>query len=116
MRVQIPGGNELKTWIDWSFVCRSLDDLHRECPITCLICVGEGGAGKLAAAWAIDHSIPVSTLRTPTEMGRAAVKNWHAQIFHVAETELLMAFPGGGATRKLVRQARQAGLAIRQPG
>lgn len=82
-----------------------LDDVvvHGDC---------EGGADRLANAWAIEHGRHV--VRVPAQWkqrGRGAGPQRNA-VIAALPLRLLIAFPGGSGTADMVKQARASGVDV----
>lgn len=74
---------------------------------------GAGGADSWARFWARNRNIPCATVAAWWQHGLAAgpIRNsWMLLL----EPDLVLAFPGGKGTADMVRQAKAAGVEVRE--
>ena len=91
-----------------------LDLLSRAHPNVFIIQGGAPGADALAAGWAFYRGFPAAQVDALWEThGRAAgpIRNgWMLDL----QPDLVLAFPGGTGTADMVRQAKKAGVEVRE--
>ena len=106
MRVLVRGGRDFD---DAGLMISVLNRLHTEKFFSVLIHGDARGADKIADAWASCRGIP----REPYEVRRAsALRN--QRMLDEGKPDLVVAFPGGGGTKDMVRRAAKAGLSIHE--
>lgn len=113
MRVLVCGGRHFsdKVWLN-----RSLDELHREKPITLLICGGATGADAHAEAWAkrneIAHYVVPAKWKTGKRgNGEGPIRN--QRMIDEGKPDLLVAFPGNDGTADMVNRAMNAKVEVK---
>lgn len=110
MRVLVCGGRDYK---DYATVCRILEDLHKNTPITLLIHGSATGADQLASRWAAVYGVPRKPFPANwLKHGKAAGPIRNRQMLEEGKPDLVMAFPGGRGTADMVRQATAAGVKV----
>lgn len=112
MRVLVCGGRDFS---NIAFVWTHLDRLHTELKFTHLIQGGARGADSIARDWArtkpeIERYVSYADW---DKHGNAAgpIRNKHMLEW---KPDLVIAFAGGAGTADMVRQARAAGVDVRQ--
>lgn len=113
LRVLVCGGRD---YDDREAVDQTLDRLHAERGIACIIAGAARGADTLAAAWATDRGIAL--LEFPADwktQGRAAGPIRNQRMLEEGAPSYVVAFPGGRGTADMVRRAEGAGLTVLKP-
>src|SRR5437867_12339286 len=106
MRVLVCGGRDYN---DFKTVQEVLHRLHEQTPFSCVIHGAARGDDTLAGLWAKHNEVPVETYEAAgSRYGRAAGMIRHEQKLHERGPELLVAFPGGVGTARMLRMARKA--------
>lgn len=130
MRVVVCGGRK---YSNTYAVMRELDALHEQTPITELMEGGAQGADALAMHWAMsrpeirhhqcradwgDLSYPDAVIRTRPDGSQYDARAGHRRnaMMVAWKPDLLVAFPGGGGTADMIRQAEIAGIKIIRAG
>ena len=116
MRVLVCGGRHYE---DAGFLYQTLDAIHTPTSggITQIIAGGASGADSLAAAWAVDRSLPCKIFHAKwQEHGRAAGPIRNQQMLDEGRPDLVVAFPGGRGTADMVRKSRAAGFPVQIAG
>lgn len=112
MRVLVCGGRD---YGDRAAVARELDDyLHRVSHLV-IIQGGASGADQLARDWCVQRF--VSYQHFPADWrrhGKAAGPIRNAQMLADGRPDVVLAFPGGRGTADMIRQARAAGVPVRE--
>ncbi len=110
MRVLVCGG---RTFTDYAWLCRVLDDLHIRRQIELVIVGGAQGADTLAEAWARRAAVPHLVFPAKwREHGRAAGVMRNAEMLALGRPTLVVAFPGNKGTADMVRRAEKAGVVV----
>ena len=106
MRVLVCGGCEFD---DVGLMTSVLDRLHTERPFTVLIHGNARGADRIADAWAQWTGVPREPYELPQgewdELGKKAGPLRNQRMFDEGKPDLVVAFPGGGGTKDMVRRA-----------
>lgn len=112
MRVLVCGGRDYR---NHAYVFGVLDEMHAATPITCIIQGGARGADLHAYLWARERQIPNEQYDADWESdGLAAGPIRNARMLRDGKPDLVVAFPGGRGTADMVRQARAAGVSVRE--
>lgn len=78
-----------------------------------LICGGAPGADRLAIDYAANHGIPCMVFPAAwTHLGRRAGPTRNAWMIRYGEPTIVVAFPGGAGTSRMVELAKEAGVPI----
>ena len=96
---------------DWAVLCSSLDALHAQHPITCVIQGEAKGADFLGRVWAKYRGILFESY--PADWNthkRAAGSIRNQQMLDEGAPEYVVAFPGGSGTADMIGRARNANL------
>jgi len=112
MRVIVCGGRD---YADWTAISDSLDAIHAERPITQVITGDARGADTLAGMWAMSKNVKLA--RYPAKWvsyGRSSGPIRNAEMLAKERPDEVIAFPGGKGTADMVRQARAAGVPVRE--
>lgn len=111
MRVLVCGGRE---FYDKKLLKKTLDELHKKQPITCIIQGGANGADWLAKHWAMAYGgMPQEEYKADwTRQGHSAGPKRNAIMLKASRPDLVIAFPGGKGTADMVRKAKAAGLTV----
>lgn len=111
MKVLVCGGRDYAA-ID--VVYQTLDKIHQETPITRIVEGGAQGADRLAWRWAIFRGVKCVTVEADwIAHGKAAGPIRNKEMLALGPN-LVVAFPGGKGTADMVRQARVAGVEVRE--
>ena len=109
-RVLVCGGRH---YADMMHVYRTLDVLHMERRITCVIQGGASGADMDAATWAVKRGVRDETFNADWKQhGRAAGPIRNQRMLDEGKPDLVVAFPGGRGTADMVRRAKAAGVPV----
>lgn len=112
MRLLICGGRD---YDDHEALFDTLDNYHAVKPITVLIHGAARGADRLAQAWADDRG--VCCLQYPANWnrdGKSAGPIRNRLMLTDGKPDFVIAFPGGRGTADMVKQAKAAGIAVRE--
>jgi len=117
MRVLVCGGRK---FYDKLLLKRTLDALHAETPITCLIHGGANGADWLAKHWATAYGgMPQEEYKADwLGQGRSAGPKRNAIMLKASRPDLVIAFGDeandtrGKGTADMVKKARSAGVKV----
>lgn len=110
MIVLVTGG---RNYSDRDRVFSTLDKLHAETPITCIVAGEQTGADTYALKWA--NAKPVPWLRYPADWdhyGKSAGPRRNRKMLKEGKPDLVVAFPGGDGTADMVNQATKAGVRV----
>ena len=115
MRVLVCGGRDFD---DVGLIISVLDRLHTEKSFTMLIHGNARGADRIADAWASRTGVPREPYGLPQgewdELGKKAGPLRNQRMLEEGKPDLVVAFPGGGGTKDIVRRAVKAGVAIHE--
>jgi len=110
MRVLVCGGRD---FTDKRGLELSLDQLHADQPITCLIHGWARGAVTLAGEWAWKKGIPVRGIQAEWgKYGKAAGGKRNQKMLDEEKPDLVVAFAGGVGTADMVQRAELAGVRV----
>ena len=111
MRVLVCGGRDFD---DAGLMNSVLDRLHTEKLFTVLIHGNARGADRMADAWARCRGVPCEPYEVPQgewdEIGEKAGPLRNKRMLDEGKPDLVVAFPGGGGTKDMVRRAVKAGV------
>lgn len=110
MRVLVCGGRDFS---DTKLAYRTLDQMHRERPISVIIEGDARGADRIAGYWARRNRI--DSLKFPAGWkahGKGAGPMRNEQMLREGKPSLVVAFPGGRGTADMVRRAKAAGVEV----
>lgn len=109
MKLLVCGGRKYK---DYKTLCKVLDNLHKERPITLLIQGEALGADKLAKSWAVSRGIPTTNEFHAKwkEFGNAAGPIRNREMLDKGKPDAILAFEGGSGTADMVSAANAAGV------
>lgn len=111
MKVLVCGG---RYYDNYGKMTEVLDAIHAETPIALIIEGGQFGADFLASTWARGHRVPYKAVHPEwNRHGKAAGPIRNREMLGLAP-DLVVAFPGGRGTADMVRQARDAGVTVRE--
>ena len=123
MRVLVTGG---RAYPNEEHVIRVLDGIHAVTPIVRVIEGGacttlyrgtpaerKVGADHFAARWATLHSVALATFHADWRYGLGAGPARNGRML-LERPDLVVAFPGGRGTADMCRQARAAGVEVRE--
>ena len=113
MRVLVCGGRDYRSQAKLD---AELDAVHAETPIDCLIEGGALGADHLAAVWSAKRNI-VHHRRFSADWalhGRTAGPIRNKKMLEEGKPDLVVAFPGHDGTADMVKQARAAGVPVKE--
>ena len=115
MRVLVCGGRDFD---DVGLMISALDRLHTEKSFTVVIHGNARGADRMADAWARYRGVPREPYELPQgewdELGKKAGPLRNQRMLDEGKPDLVVAFPGGGGTKDIVRRAVKAGLSIHE--
>jgi len=115
MRVLVCGGRDFD---DAGLMISVLDRLHTEKFFTVLIHGNARGADKIADAWASCRGIPREPYEVPQgkwdEIGKKAAPLRNQRMLDEGKPDLVVAFPGSGGTKDMVRRAVKAGVSVHE--
>jgi YspA, cpYpsA-related SLOG family len=115
MRVLVCGGRDFD---DVGLMISVLDRLHTEKPFTVLIHGNARGADRMADAWARYRGVPCEPYEVPQGewdgRGKNAGPLRNQQMLDEGKPDLIVAFPGGGGTKDMVRRAVRARVPLHE--
>jgi hypothetical protein len=115
MRVLVCGGRDFD---DGGLMISVLDRLHTETPFTVLIHGNARGADRAADAWARCRGVPREPYEVPQgewdELGKKFGALRNQRMLDEGKPDLVVAFPGGGGTKDLVRRAIKARVPLHE--
>ena len=112
MRVLVCGGRDFD---DRPMLVRVLDMLHEQHNFSVVIHGAARGADRLADYWAVTNRLPVFKFHANWKMqGLAAGPIRNAKMLEKGRPDLVVAFPGNGGTKNMVRQALTAKVEVRK--
>ena len=112
MRLLVCGGRD---YSDHEALFDTLDNYHAVKPITVLIHGAARGADMLSQSWADQRA--VETIQFPAKWnrdGKAAGPIRNKLMLTEGKPDFVLAFPGGRGTANMVKQAKAAGIAVRE--
>lgn len=87
-------------------ITRALDRLHASRPIGLVVTTDNSAAGRVARAWARQHSLAAAVVfSNPTRDGAHAAQQRDAALLHKLTPQLIVDFAGGAATAWLLANA-----------
>lgn len=113
MRIIVCGG---RTYDNRKALNKSLNAIHEQTPITCIIDGDAKGADWLASEWARKRGI--CNVRVPANwhvLGKRAGPIRNAWMLEHCCPDAVVAFPGGSGTDNMVTQAHDAGVSVITP-
>ncbi len=111
MLIIVCGGRD---YLDARRVNDVLDALRLEIGEFTVIEGGATGADHCAQLWALARKVPLKTVHADWNAhGRAAGPIRNKQMLELG-AQLVIAFPGGRGTANMMKQARAAGVAVRE--
>lgn len=111
MRVLVCGGRTFFGKAEKNLVFDTLAEIGPDL----IIHGGASGADGLAGAYAEGTGTPCMVFPAPWKaLGRRGGPERNGWMLLFGEPDLVVAFPGGSGTANMVRQARDAGVAVRQ--
>jgi len=115
MRVLVCGGRDFD---DAGLMITVLDRLHTEKSFTVLIHGNARGTDRIADDWAWRRGVPREPYGLPQgewdEVGKKAGLLRNQRMLDEGKPDLVVAFPGGGGTKDMVRRAVEARVAIHE--
>ena len=110
MKVLVCGGSEFG---DWTLLRGTLDEVQPR--ITLVISGGARGADSFAIQWARQRGIACAVFMANWDhYGRAAGPVRNGWMVEFGKPDLVIAFPGGLGTANMIKQARQAGIPVKE--
>lgn len=110
MRVLVCGGRYFK---HQAIVDDTLDKLHRQVGIECIIEGGDDGADLCAWKWALGRRVYEERYEADWKgHGKAAGPRRNARMLSESKPDLVVAFPGGNGTADMLRRARKAKVPV----
>jgi hypothetical protein len=111
MRVLVCGG---RAYSDSAKVFATLDKLHAEKKITCIIEGGASGADRLAGEWAKKNGVKLEVYRAEWQrFGLKAGPLRNKRMLVEGMPDLVVAFPGGHGTANMMLAAGEAGISVK---
>lgn len=105
-----------RTFDDPDLVVAALDFLVPFYAIDGIMQGGTQGAETAAKDWAARNGIKAATIKADwRKHGRQAAAKRNQKMLDLGRPILLLAWPGGAATRDLIRRAEAAGVAVIRP-
>lgn len=111
MRVLVCGGRD---YDQTGRIGEVLDDLHELCPFTHVIHGGARGADIRAGVWARHRGIQEVRCDANWDKHGKAAGHIRNGAMLALQPDLVVAFPGGRGTADMVRQARAAGVHVKE--
>jgi hypothetical protein len=112
MRVLVCGGRDFENSYG---LYDTLDEIHKNTPITTLIQGEAKGADKLAKAWAEYNKVPTENYPANWDRdGKAAGPIRNKKMLVDGKPDLVVAFPGGAGTFNMINQAKSSGVRVEQ--
>ncbi len=104
-----------RDYADMNRVYVVLDELDRERPVVMVIHGGSSGADRFASNWACERGVHQRDFPADWRAhGKAAGPIRNRRMLEEGEPDLVIAFPGGRGTADMVRQAKAAGVPVRE--
>ena len=106
-----------RDWTDYWTVAEVLSGQHAADPFSCLIEGGALGVDRFARRWATDRGVPVETFEADWTHGKAAGPIRNRRMLAEGKPDRCIAFiadPPTRGTANMVRQAREAGVPVRE--
>ena len=95
-----------------------LDRLHTEKSFTVVIHGNARGADRIADDWACRRGVPTEAYGLPQGewdgLGKKTGPLRNQRMLDEGKPDLVVAFPGGGGTKDMVRRAVKAGVAVHE--
>lgn len=112
MRVLVCGGRDFD---DHMLLVKTLLEYQTEKPITCIIHGNARGADTLADRFADLTGIPKEVYPADWDKyNKAAGPIRNAQMITEGKPDLVIAFPGGKGTANMIKQAKDAGIPVKE--
>lgn len=111
MRIIVCGGRDYNNAYA---INNALDEIHAATPIYAVIHGNAAGADTIGGQWAKNHGVrcwPVPARWSKHGAAAGPIRN--KQMLGM-QPDLVVAFPGGKGTRNMVKQARSAGVPVRE--
>lgn len=110
MRLLVCGGRHFD---DAMLVERQLSELHARTPISVLIHGGLPRLGMAAEAWARRNTVHVVRYPANFALGKAGDTTRDGFMLTDSRADMVLAFPGGERTRRLLRAALASQIEVR---
>ena len=112
MRVLVCGGRD---FTDYVLVVETIMDIHIDSAITCIIHGAARGADTEAENAARHIGIPTEVYPADWDKyKKAAGPIRNAQMITEGKPDLVIAFPGGKGTANMIKQAKDAGIPVKE--
>lgn len=111
MRIIVCGGRDYNNREHVFGVLHNLAEAHGWLHI---IEGGATGADRLAREWAQTHYHGLVTIEADWRQGNRAGPIRNLKMIISGKPDMVIAFPGGRGTADMVRQAKEAGISVRQ--
>jgi hypothetical protein len=112
MRVLVCGG---RAYYNRDLIYRTLDGIHDQVSISCIIHGNAKGADILAGNWAKYRSVRCDEFEADwIGQGRSAGPKRNALMLKESKPDLVVAFPGGRGTADMMRKAKAAGITVKE--
>jgi hypothetical protein len=110
MRILVCGGRD---FTDTEFAYKTLDRVHRERGITCIIEGNARGADRIAGYWARKNRVDNRKFRADWKRdGKAAGPIRNQRMLDEGKPDAVIAFPGGRGTADMISRAERSGLPV----
>lgn len=111
MKILVCGGRD---YDNLALVYQTLDAIHAERTIKCVIHGGARGADACAWNWAVQRDIPQMSYPADWKAhGRVAGPRRNQTMLDLhPDIQLVVAFPGGAGTRDMIKRAVRAGIEV----
>jgi predicted Rossmann-fold nucleotide-binding protein len=106
------GGLTDKAINERALLKQTLDQIHRETPITLLIHGGAMGADHHAVQWAMERNVPRKEFPANWLIGRQAGPIRNRRMIREGQPDLVVVFPGGTGTAHLTNEAKLASVPV----
>ena len=112
MKVVVTGGRD---FTDQEFIFKTLNEIHKETPITFLVSGMAKGVDESCFKWAMKNEI--NTMCVPAKWkrdGKAAGPIRNKEMADMFDYDLVIAFPGGKGTAHMVKYCKALKLNVQE--
>lgn len=111
IKLLVCGGRDYQ---DRNKIYKTLNQIHKETPISLLITGDAKGADHLSYLWALNYTIPTRIFMANwKKYGPRAGPIRNQEMINQAKPDLILAFPGGTGTQNMISLGKKAALPIR---
>ncbi len=111
--MHLRGQERVRLWRQISALNETLDRLHADRGIACVIQGGAKGADRHAKQWAASRRVEVAEFPADWNgQGKAAGPNRNARMLAEGHPDIVVTCPGGRGIADMVRRAKAAGIPI----